>query len=382
MPIRVAVPKESFAGERRVALVPEAAARLVKQGFEVRVEQGAGLGAYYADQLYEEAGAVLVGDGGALWGEAQILCKVQPPTEQEVGLLGRGAVLVSFLHAYRNPGVVARLRDQGVTAFAMELVPRITRAQSMDALSSQATVAGYKGTLMAAELCHRFFPMLTTAAGTIRPARVLVLGAGVAGLQAIATARRLGAMVEAYDVRHAAREQVESLGAKFLQVELDAEAEGGYARELTEEEKQREQAMLWRSVEEADVVISTAQIPGRDAPRLISAQMVETMKPGAVVLDLAAESGGNCELTVPGEQVSHGEVTIFGPLNLPSHLAVHASDMYAKNISNFVGLLAPAEEGDTLTFDWDDEILAGSVVTHDGTIRNQAIREMVEGGQS
>ena len=380
--IKVAVPRETLAGERRVALVPDTVARLVKLGFEVDVEAGAGAGAYHADELYEAAGARVVSDAAALWSEARLLCKVQPPTLEEAARLQAGAVLVSFLQAHRHPEVVTCLRDRKVTTFAMELVPRITRAQSMDALSSQATVAGYKGTLMAAELSHRFFPMLTTAAGTIRPARVLVLGAGVAGLQAIATARRLGAVVEAYDVRRAAREQVESLGAKFLQVELDAEAEGGYARELTEEEKEREQALLWRSVEEADVVITTAQIPGRDAPRLISTRMVETMKPGAVVVDLAAESGGNCELTVPGERVEHGEVTIYGPLNLPSHLAVHASEMYARNIINFITPLAPAEGAEELSLDWEDEILAGSVVTHGGEIKNDTIRAAVEGAQS
>ncbi len=386
MSMRVVVPKESRAGERRVALVPEAVARLVKQGLAVHVERGAGEAAWFADERYAEAGAVVEPDAVALWGRAGVLCKVQPPTEAEVDLLPEGAVLVGFLQAHRHPEVIRRLQARGVTAFAMELVPRITRAQSMDALSSQATVAGYKGTLMAAELCQRFFPMLTTAAGTIRPARVLVLGAGVAGLQAIATARRLGAVVEAYDVRHAAREQVESLGAKFLQVELDAEAEGGYARELTEEEKQREQALLWRSVEEADVVITTAQIPGRDAPRLITTRMVETMKPGAVVVDLAAESGGNCELTVPGERIQHGQVTVFGPVNLPSALAVHASEMYARNISNFIALFgadaSEGEAGSAPAFDWDDEILAASVVTHGGEIRNAAIREQMAGGQS
>ena len=380
MPIRVAVPKERFPGEKRVALVPETVARVVKLGFEVKVEQGAGTGTYHSDESYEAAGAALVEDAAALYDQVDIVCKVLPPDENEVGLFHQGLVSVSLLNSYRHPDIIRQLQVQGVTSFAMELIPRITRAQSMDVLSSQATVVGYQGVLMAAELCSRFFPMLTTAAGTIRPAKVLILGAGVAGLQAIATARRLGAVVQAYDVRRAAREQVESLGAKFLQVELDAEAEGGYARALSEEEKQREQALLWRSVEEADVVISTAQIPGREAPRLISTRMAEAMKPGAVIIDLAAESGGNCELTVPGEQIEHQGVMIWGPLNVTSRLAIHASDMYAKNIYNFLGLLG--RETEAPVFDWDDEILAGSVVTHGGEIRQQAISELVEGQQS
>jgi len=380
MPIRVAVPKERFPGEKRVALVPETVARVVKLGFEVKVEQGAGAGAYYADEAYEAAGAALIEGATALYEQADIVCKVQPPDENEVALFRQGLVSIGLLNSYRHPDVVRQLQLQGVTSFAMELVPRITRAQAMDVLSSQATVVGYQGVLMAAELCNRFFPMLTTAAGTIRPAKVLILGAGVAGLQAIATARRLGAVVQAYDVRRAAREQVESLGAKFLQVELDAEAEGGYARALSEEEKQREQALLWRSVEEADVVISTAQIPGREAPRLISTSMAEAMKAGAVIIDLAAESGGNCELTVPGEQIEHQGVMIWGPLNVPSRLAIHASEMYAKNIYNFLGLLG--REAEAPVFDWEDEILAGSVVTHGGEIKQPAIRELVEGQQS
>ena len=380
MSITVAVPRERKEGELRVALVPETAAKLAKQGFRVLVEAGAGTGACYADQAYEEAGAVLVPDVRALHEQADLVCRVQPPSPDEAGMLKPGSVLVTILQSHRHPELVTRLRDRKVTVFAMELIPRITRAQSMDVLSSQATVAGYKGVLIAAELCPRFFPMLTTAAGTIRPARVLILGAGVAGLQAIATARRLGAIVEAYDVRHATREQVESLGAKFLQVELDAESEGGYARELTDEEKQREQALLWRSVDEADVVVTTAQIPGREAPRLITTAMVEGMKEGAVIVDLAAESGGNCELTVPGQHVVHNGVKIYGPLNLPSTLAVHASDMYSRNVYNFIGVLG--EEEGALAFNWEDEILAGSVVTHEGEIKNQGVRELLERGQS
>ncbi|MBK9132187.1 MAG: Re/Si-specific NAD(P)(+) transhydrogenase subunit alpha [Gammaproteobacteria bacterium] len=378
MPIRVGVARETVPGERRVALVPETVARLVKQGFEVLVEAGSGTTSYCPDRAYTEAGGRLVADGAALCRDAEVVVKVQAPTTEEIAQYRRGLVLVSYLQPHRNDETIRRLRDQGVTSFAMELVPRITRAQSMDALSSQGTVAGYKAALIAADLCPQFFPMLTTAAGTIRPAKVLVLGAGVAGLQAIATARRLGAVIEAYDVRRAAREQVESLGAKFLQVELDAEAEGGYARELTAEEKEREQVLLRRAICQADVVITTAQIPGRTAPQLIAAATVESMKPGAVILDLAAESGGNCAVTRPGEKFEHHGVTVYGPLNVPSMLPVHASAMYSKNIQNFMGLLQG--EGGVLHIDWADEILAMSAVTHDGAIRHAATRERIEGG--
>lgn len=379
MSIRVAVPKERVHDERRVALTPDTAARMIKQGYEVLVEAGAGVASCFPDEAYAAVGARLVSDLAGLCAEAMVVLKVQPPTLEEVAHYHEGQILVGFLQPHRNDEVIAALRDRRVTAFSMERVPRITRAQAMDALSSQGTVAGYKAALIAAEASPFFFPMLTTAAGTIRPASVLVLGAGVAGLQAIATARRLGAVVEAYDVRRAAREQVESLGAKFLAVEMDAEAEGGYARELTAEEKEREQVLLRRSIAQADVVITTAQIPGRPAPQLVGARTVEEMKPGAVILDLAAESGGNCELTRPGERYEHHGVTIYGPLNVPSRLPVHASQMYAKNIQNFLGLLR-GEDG-ALTLNWGDEILAESAVTHEGVIRPEAIRQRIEGGQ-
>jgi NAD(P) transhydrogenase subunit alpha len=378
MPIRVGVTREVVPGERRVALVPETVARLTKQGHEVLIEPGSGAASFCLDQAYAEAGARLLADRVALCREADVLVKVQAPTPEEIAQYRRGLVLIGHLQPHRNDEAIRRLRDQGVTSFAMELVPRITRAQSMDALSSQGTVAGYKAVLLAADLCPQFFPMLTTAAGTIRPAKVLILGAGVAGLQAIATARRLGAVVEAYDVRRAAREQVESLGAKFLQVELDAEAAGGYARELTAEEKEREQVLLRRSISQADVVITTAQIPGRTAPQLIAAATVESMKPGAVILDLAAESGGNCALTRAGEKIEHHAVTVYGPLNVPSMLPVHASAMYSKNVQNLLALLQG--EGGGLSINWADEILAASVVTHDNQIRHAATRERIEGG--
>ncbi len=378
MAIKIAVPKEEAPGERRVALVPEVAGKLIKQGHTVAVERGAGVGAHYLDDAYEKAGAVLESSRPELLSGAQIVLKVQPPSEDEIEAMPEGAVLIGFMYPHRYPERVAKMRDKKLTVFAMELVPRITRAQAMDALSSQATVAGYKAALIAADTIDRFLPMLTTAAGTIRPAQVLVLGAGVAGLQAIATAKRLGAVVSAYDVRRAAGEQVRSLGAKFLELEIDAEAEGGYARELTEEEKAKEREMVEQAIVAADIVITTANIPGRRAPILVTKDMVERMKPGSVIVDLAAESGGNCEVTQPGETVEVGDVRVVGPLNLPSALAVHASEMYAKNLQNFLELIL-TEEG-KVELDWDDEILAGSVLVHAGEIKHAPTRELVEGG--
>jgi NAD(P) transhydrogenase subunit alpha len=304
---------------------------------------------------------------------------VQPPTEEEIGRLREGAVVVGMMLPHKYPERVAQLRDRKITAFAMELVPRISRAQSMDVLSSQAAVAGYKAALMAAERSGRFFPMLTTAAGTIRPAKVLVIGAGVAGLQAIATAKRLGAQVEGYDVRSATREQVQSLGAKFVDTGVSAEGTGGYARELTDEEKQKQQAVLETHIAAADVVITTAAIPGRASPRIISTAVVEQMKPGAVIIDLAAEGGGNCEVTRPGEQIEHQGVIVYGPLNVPSELAVHASEMYAKNLLNF---LTPMLQEGEFRPDWEDEVIAGSLLTHAGEIKHGPSREAVEGAQS
>ncbi len=378
MPIRVAVPKETVPGERRVALIPDVVARMAKQGYRVRVERGAGEGAFIDDAAFEAAGAELVEGKEALYGEADLVLKVQPPSEDEVDLMAEGAIVIGFLQPHRYPERVRRLLEKKVNAFALELIPRITRAQAMDVLSSQATVAGYKAGLLAADLAPKFFPMLTYAAGTIRPALVLVLGAGVAGLQAIATAKRLGAVVEAYDVRRAAGEQVRSLGAKFLELDIDAEAEGGYARELTPEEKEKEKQMVEDAVARADVVITTAQIPGRPAPRLISQAMVERMRPGSVIVDLAAESGGNCELTQAGEKVVHHGVTIYGPVNLPSELPVHASEMYARNLYNFVSLLA--KEGESLAPDWEDEIIAKSVLVWDGEVKHEPTRKLLEEG--
>jgi NAD(P) transhydrogenase subunit alpha len=376
MPIRVAVPKESLAGERRVALDPLTVDRFAKLGVEVLVEQGAGAGTYHPDETFKNARVV---DTDTLYKEADLLLKVQPPTEEEIARLREGAVVVGMMLPHKYPERVALLRDRKITAFAMELVPRISRAQSMDVLSSQAAVAGYKAALMAAERSGRFFPMLTTAAGTIRPAKVLVIGAGVAGLQAIATAKRLGAQVEGYDVRSATREQIQSLGAKFVDTGVSAEGTGGYARELTDEEKHKQQAVLEKHIAAADVVITTAAIPGRASPRIISKAVVEQMKPGAVIIDLAAEGGGNCEVTQPGEQIEHQGVIVYGPLNVPSQLAVHASEMYAKNLLNF---LTPMLQEGEFTPDWEDEVISGSLLTHAGEIKHGPSREAVEGAQS
>jgi NAD(P) transhydrogenase subunit alpha len=314
-------------------------------------------------------------DRAGLFAAADILLTVQPLNSDDIKQLREGSTVIGFLHPHENPECIALLRDRNITSFAMELIPRISRAQGMDALSSQASITGYKGALMAATRTARFFPMLTTAAGTIRPAKVLIIGVGVAGLQAIATAKRLGAIVEAYDVRPETREQVESLGAKFVDVHVKAEGSGGYARELSEDEKRQEMAVLTEHVIQADAIIATAAVPGRKAPCIISAAMVDEMKHGAVIIDLAAESGGNCELTVPGEAFGHERVMIYGPLNVPAMLPVHASEMYAKNLSNFLSLVI--KDGQ-LAPDWEDEILAASVVTHKGEIRHEQTRQRVE----
>jgi NAD(P) transhydrogenase subunit alpha len=379
MPLVIAVTKEISVGERRVALVPEVVGRLVKKGHEVRLEKGAGASAGYPDEAYEQAGARLRADPRSALEGAQVWLKVSPPSVSEVEALSPETVLVSFLNPSRNLPAIARMRDRGLTAFALELLPRITRAQSMDALSSQATAAGYRAALLAAEHCPKFFPMLTTAAGTIRPSRVLVLGAGVAGLMAIATAKRLGASVEAYDVRRAAGEQVRSLGARFLELPINAEGQGGYARELTPEEKVQEQKMVEEAVSQADAVITTANVPGRPAPRLVSATMVARMRPGSVIVDLAAESGGNCELTRPGQTVQlDGGVTILGPLNLPSQIPYHSSLMYAKNLESFLSLMVGPDG--SLVRDFQDEILAASLLVRGGEIRHAPTRDLLVAG--
>jgi NAD(P) transhydrogenase subunit alpha len=355
--MRLGVPKETAPGERRVALVPEAVRRLAGAGFEVVVERGAGAAAAFPDEAFAEAGATLVGNAF----DADAVVKVQKPSASEVEALRDGSVLVAFLQPLTDPEGIERLGARGVVAFAMESIPRITRAQPMDALSSQATVSGYKAVLLAAERLPRFFPMLMTAAGTVAPAKVLVLGAGVAGLQAIATARRLGAVVTGFDVRAAVREQVESLGATFLDLGVTAEeTEGGYARELSEEDRRRQQEALEGRLAEFDVVVTTALVPGRPAPRLIPAAAVRSMRPGSVVVDVAAEAGGNCELTSPGEIVEREGVTIVGLTNLPSTMPYHASQLYARNVAALLQHLAPDGE---LELDWADEITAGACVT-------------------
>ncbi|MEK8017479.1 MAG: Re/Si-specific NAD(P)(+) transhydrogenase subunit alpha [Candidatus Parabeggiatoa sp.] len=376
MPVCVAVPKELSPDERRVALVPDIAKRLVKLGVTVVIEKGACSSAHFRDAAFENV--QFVDDAQALYQQAEVVLKVQPPTEAEIQLMKPGTVVIGFMSPHLYPQTVALMRDHNITSLAMELVPRISRAQSMDALSSQAAVAGYKAVIMAADLASVFFPMLTTAAGTIRPAKVLVIGAGVAGLQAIATARRLGAMVEGYDVRSATKEQVESLGAKFVEMEIKGEGEGGYARELTDSEKQQQQALLAKHIAAANVVITTAALPGRPSPKIISQAMVEDMAPGAVIIDLASEGGGNCELTQPGQTITHNGVVIHGPLNVPSQTPIHASEMYAKNVFN---LLSPMIKEGALQIDWQDEVIVGCSLTHGGEIKHVPTRELVEGAK-
>jgi NAD(P) transhydrogenase subunit alpha len=358
--MRVAVPRETSPGERRVALVPETVSKLRDAGLEIRVERGAGDSAGFPDAAYEDAGAELV-DGSSLLTGAQVVLRVAPPTSAETAALEAGTVLVGFLQPLMDREGIERLRERGVIAFAMESIPRITRAQPMDALSSQATVAGYKAVLLAANRVQKLFPMLMTAAGTIAPVRALVVGAGVAGLQAIATARRLGAVVSGFDVRPAVKEQVESLGASFLDLGVRAEeTEGGYARELTPEHQAQQQAAIEDRIPDFDVVITSAAVPGRPAPKLIPRSAVEGMRPGSVIVDLAAETGGNCELTVPGEVVEHAGVSIVGTTNVASLMAFHASQLYSRNIAALLQHLAPSGE---LALDWNDEITAGACVT-------------------
>jgi len=368
--MKVGVPKETAPNERRVALVPDTVAKLVKVGLEVLVERGAGEAASFADEAYRAAGATVVATAGQVFGQSDVILKMQPPSIDEVRLCREGAALVAVFQPSAERDVVAQLAARTVTAFSLALLPRITRAQPMDMLSSQATVAGYKAVLLAAATTGRFFPMLVTAAGTLPPARVLVLGAGVAGLQAIATARRLGAVVSAFDVRPAVKEQVESLGARFLEMQIgeQAEAAGGYAKELSEETHRRELAFIAQQVRDADIVITTAAIPGKRAPILVTADAVRGMKPGSVIVDLAVETGGNCELTEPGTEVIRNGVLVLGPLNLPSTLPYHASQMYARNVSSF--LLHITKDG-ALRLDFEDEITRDTCVTHAGEVRKQ-----------
>jgi H+-translocating NAD(P) transhydrogenase subunit alpha len=371
--MNVSVPKEASSGEQRVALVPEVVERLAGSGIEVTIEAGAGESADQPDAAYVDAGAKF-GDGFS----GDVVAKVAPPSAEEIGRLRRGGVLIGFLQPLTASETVRALAEAGVTSFAMEAIPRITRAQSMDALSSQATVGGYRAALIAAQELPRFFPMLTTAAGTVRPAKVLVIGAGVAGLQAIATARRLGAIVQAFDVRSAVKEQIESLGARFLELDMgleDAEAAGGYARQLTEEEQQRQRELLAEEIGKVDAVISTAAVPGRRAPLLVTEQAVKNMKPGSVIVDLAAETGGNCELTSPGETVVREGVKIIGPINLPASMPDHASSLYARNVQSLLELMV--KEGE-LSLDFEDEIIKGACITRDGQIVHDGARQAAE----
>jgi NAD(P) transhydrogenase subunit alpha len=370
--------KESAPGETRVALLPESLKSLIAQGIAVTVEAGAGVSAGASDQAYTEAGAIVSADRASILAGADLIPIVTAPDASDQAQLKPGAVVIGFLRPLDAPRALLTAIERPVTLFSMELVPRISRAQSMDALSSMATVAGYKAVVSAADRLPRLFPMLMTAAGTVPPARVFVIGAGVAGLQAIATARRLGAVVEAYDVRAAAGEQVRSLGAKFLDVDLggiNTEGGGGYAAELTEEALDRGRDLITRTAAHSDVVITTAQVPGRPAPRLIRRAAVEAMRPGSVLVDLAAPAGGNCELTQPGVTQQIGGVTLLAPLNLPAEVPVDASHLYARNVLNFIGLLA--KKG-TLTVDLSDEVLTGACVAHEGKPVNPRVAKLLE----
>ncbi|HXC79698.1 MAG TPA: Re/Si-specific NAD(P)(+) transhydrogenase subunit alpha [Candidatus Acidoferrum sp.] len=372
--MKVAIPKESAQDERRVALVPDTAAKLIAAGLEVSVERGAGVNAFVPDEAYESAGVKVVSGAPVLLKDADVVLKVQAPSVAEVELLKKDAVLISFLQPATQGDIVSALAKRGVTSFSLELVPRISRAQSMDALSSQASAAGYKAVLIAAARLGKFFPMMMTAAGTVAPARVLVMGAGVAGLQAIATARRLGAVVSAYDVRPAVKDEVKSLGATFIELPLEAqEGQGGYAREQSEEFLSKQRELIGEHIAKSDVVITTAAIPGRRAPLLVTADMVKGMRPGSIIVDLAAETGGNVELTKAGEDVEVGGVTIIGTRNVPSTMPLHASQLYARNVANL--LLHLVKDG-AIKLDFADEITKGACVTHGGEIVNERAKQI------
>jgi len=374
MAVTIAIPKETKAGELRVAMTPTLVNRLTKLGASVKIQNNAGAGIHAQDAAYKDT--EIVPTAHALYHSGDVVLKVQPPTEDEVASMKENSILISFLYPHLQPNIVKKMLEKKITSFAMELVPRISRAQDMDALSSQATITGYKAVLLAADNSKFFFPMLTTAAGSIRPAKVFIIGVGVAGLQAIATAKRLGAQVSAYDVRPETKEQTESLGAKFFDTGVQATGEGGYARELTQEEKIKQAEALKKHISTCDVIITTAGVPGRPAPKILSKDMVESMKTGAVVVDILADMGGNCELTKPGETVYHNDVAILGPINIPSSLAINASEMYARNLINLLSLMI--KEG-ALNLDWNDEIIAGSVVTHEGIIKNETVKKLLEG---
>jgi len=371
----ISVPKETAKDERRVSLTPEVASQFVKDGMEVRVEQNAGLASNYLDESYEEVGAKIVNDANEVYGEADLILKIQPPNEEEMEHIKEGTVLVCLLWALSNKELIEDLKNRGITALGMEAIPRISRAQNMDVLSSMSSLSGYKAALMGADHLDRYMPMMMTAAGTIPPAKVLVLGAGVAGLQAIATAKRLGAVVEAFDIRPAVKEQVESLGAKFVEVpleEADTETKGGYAKELSKNSQQRQREVIHEHAEKSDMIITTALIPGKPAPLLVTKEMVEDMKPGSIVVDMAAEQGGNCAETKPGENINKNDVIIMGPLNIPSKMAFHASKLYAKNMQALLKLLI--QEGE-FNFDFEDEIIENTTITHKGEIISPMLKD-------
>jgi NAD(P) transhydrogenase subunit alpha len=376
--MRIGVLKETAAGEHRVALVPEVIGKLKAKGLEVLVQSGAGAGALLPDAAFTQAGASTTEDVREIW-RSEVIVKISPPTEQEIAMLGDGSVLVGFLAPLSSPQTTKALAGAKATAFAMEAIPRISRAQSMDALSSQSNVAGYRAALLGAEEMGRFYPMLMTAAGTIPPAKVLVLGVGVAGLQALATAKRLGARTTGYDVRPEVAEQVQSLGAQWLDLGLQASGEGGYARELTEQERAAQQQALTEAIKGFDVVITTALVPGRPAPRLVTAEAVEGMKAGSVIVDLAGEAGGNCELTEPGETVVRHDVKIVSPLNLPASMAEHSSQLFARNVQALLDLFV-GEDG-ALSLDFEDEIIRGACIVREGEIVHPAAKAAVQAAQ-
>jgi len=373
--MRIGVPRETAAGEHRVALVPEVVGKLKAKGLDVLVQSGAGAGALLSDDAFTQAGAQVTDDAAEVW-RSDVVVTIAPPDPEAIRGLGSGSILIGFLAPLTSPQTTRALAHAKATAFAMEAIPRISRAQSMDALSSQSNVAGYRAALLGAQEMGRFYPMLMTAAGTIPPAKVLVLGVGVAGLQALATARRLGARTTGYDVRPEVAEQVQSLGAMWLDLGLEASGEGGYARELTEEERARQQQALTDAIKGFDVVITTALVPGRPAPKLVTAEAVEGMKPGSVIVDLAGEAGGNCELTEPGETVVRHDVKIVSPLNLPASMAEHSSQLFARNVLALLELFV-GEDG-SLKLDFDDEIVKGACVVRDGEIVNDAAKKAVE----
>jgi len=369
MALVIGIPKESAKGENRVAVVPDVGRKFRFLGADLCIEQGAGTGSHFRDEEFE--GALFAASAAEVYARADVIFKVQAPSLEEIRVIRPGTILIGFLRPFEDSERARLFCENKITSFALELLPRISRAQSMDALSSQSTVAGYLCAIIAAENCPKFFPMITFAAGTLRPARVLVIGVGVAGLQAIATAHRLGAIVEAYDVRSETREQAESVGARFIDIGISARDAGGYARELTIEERKLQKERLAKAVSQVDVLITTAAVPGKKSPRIITEEMLSVMKPGAVIVDLAAEGGGNVVGTRAGETVVIGGVTIFGPVNLSSHMPVHASEMYSKNLFNF---LSPHIKDGKLNLDWNDEILAGSVFTIGGEIRNEGVK--------